>query len=383
MTKIFHIGDVHLDSSFSGGDLPLREKKRARAREIFSRVVEYINENGYGLVLIPGDLFEGDMLTRDGADFLRSELGRIACPVVVAPGNHDPFVQGGFYNSADLPENVHVFTGEGLSYFDFGDIGIRVYGYAFTGSSHRRNPLTGFACEDSGMINILCAHGDISSPLSPYAPLSVSDMENAGFVYCALAHIHRPPQMIEGDTCIAYSGFLIGQGFDETGKGGALSVTLEDRGDKVLAKAERVTFEGAGYEIADVDIDGAENDSQALEILRSVAEKYSADTSLRMILKGNISKDYRPDTRRLCAQLSGMVEYLEIRDNTLPLQDSEAYENDQTVIGELFRSLKEKMLTGDERERAMAAMAWRLGLAALEDREITPILGISEEEGED
>ena len=383
MTKIFHIGDVHLDSSFSGGDLPLREKKRARAREIFSRVVEYINENGYGLVLIPGDLFEGDMLTRDGADFLRSELGRIACPVVIAPGNHDPFVQGGFYNSADLPENVHVFTGEDLSYFDFEDMGIRVYGYAFTGSSHRRNPLTGFECEDSGMINILCAHGDISSPLSPYAPLSVSDMENAGFVYCALAHIHRPPQMIEGDTCIAYSGFLIGQGFDETGKGGALSVTLEDRGERVLAKAERVTFEGAGYEIADVDIDGAENDSQALEILRSVAEKYSADTSLRMILKGNISKDYRPDTRRLCAQLSGMVEYLEIRDNTLPLQDSEAYENDQTVIGELFRSLKEKMLTGDERERAMAAMAWRLGLAALEDREITPILGISEEEGED
>ena len=81
--------------------------------------------------------------------------------------------------------------------------------------------------------------------------------------------------------------------------------------------------------------------------------------------------------------LADKVEYLEIKDGTLPLLGSESYENDQTVIGELFRSLKEKMLNGDERDRAVAAMAWRLGLAALEDREITPILGIAEEEGED
>lgn len=382
MIKIFHLGDVHLDSSFSGGDLALREKKRARAREIFARTVEYINENGYDLVLIPGDLFEGDSLTRDGADFLRGELGKIPCPVVIAPGNHDPYVQGGFYSS-DLPENVHVFTGEGLSYFDFEDMGVRVYGYAFTGNSHRQNPLTGFVCEDSGRINILCAHGDTASPLSPYAPLSVSDMENAGFSYCALAHIHRPPQMIEGDTCIAYSGFLIGQGFDETGNGGALSVTLEDYGHRAVARAERVTIEGAGYEIAEVDIDGVQDDGQTLEILREKIKKYSAETSLRVNLQGNVSKDYRPDTRRLTQQLSEGLEYLEIKDGTLPLLDAESYENDQTVIGELFRTLKEKMLTGDERQRAMAAMAWRLGLAALEDREITPILGIAEEEGED
>lgn len=382
MIKIFHLGDVHLDSSFSGGDLALREKKRARAREIFARTVEYINENGYDLVLIPGDLFEGDSLTRDGADFLRGELGKIPCPVVIAPGNHDPYLQGGFYSS-DLPENVHVFTGEGLSYFDFEDMGVRVYGYAFTGNSHRQNALTGFVCEDSGRINILCAHGDTASPFSPYAPLSVSDMENAGFSYCALAHIHRPPQMIEGDTCIAYSGFLIGQGFDETGNGGALSVTLEDYGHRAVARAERVTIEGAGYEIIEVDIDGSQNDGQTLEILRKNIKKYGADTSLRVILRGNISKDYRPDTRRLTQQLSEGLEYLEIKDGTLPLFDAESYEKDQTVVGELFRTLKEKMLTGDEKQRAMAALAWRLGLAALEDREITPILGTAEEEGED
>ena len=133
-------------------------------------------------------------------------------------------------------------------------------------------------------------------------------------------------------------------------------MTLEDYGHRAVARAERVTIEGAGYEIIEVDIDGSQNDGQTLEILRKNIKKYGADTSLRMILRGNISKDYRPDTRRLTQQLSEGLEYLEIKDGTLPLLDAESYENDQTVIGELFRTLKEKMLTGDERQRAMAAM---------------------------
>ena len=381
MIKIFHMGDVHLDCAF-GGDITLRERKRARARERFAQAVEYIKQGGYDLVLIPGDLYESESLTRDGADFLRTSLREIPCPVVISPGNHDPYTAGSFY-SADLPENVHIFTGEGLSYFDFDDISVRVYGYAFTGISHRQNALTGFACEDSGRINILCAHGDTTSPLSPYAPLSVTDMENAGFTYCALAHVHRPPQTVEGDTTVAYSGFLQGQGFDETGNGTAVSVVIEDMGERAAAKAERVVFEGARYEIVTVDADGAKNDAETAELARKTVEKYGSDVSLRVILTGNVPREYRPDTRRLTAMLAGGTEYLEVRDNTLPLLESEAYEADQTVIGELFRTLKLKMTTGDERERAVAAQAWRLGLAALEDREITPILGITEEEGED
>ena len=381
MIKIFHTGDVHLDCAF-GGDITLRERKRARARERFSQVVEYIKQGGYDLVLIPGDLYESESLTRDGAEFLRTKLGEIPCPVVVAPGNHDPYTAGSFY-CAELPENVRVFTGEGLSYFDFDDISVRVYGYAFTGISHRRNPLTDFVCEDSGKINILCAHGDTLSPLSPYAPLSVTDMERAGFTYCALAHVHRPPQTVEGETTVAYSGFLQGQGFDETGNGTALSVEIEDMGEKAVAKVERVVFEGARYEIVTVDIDGAKNDAEAAELVGKTTEKYDSDVSLRVILNGNVPREYRPDTRRLASMLADGLEYLEVKDGTLPLLGCEAYEADQTVIGELFRALKEKMTSGDERQRAVAAQAWRLGLAALEDREITPILGLSEEEGED
>ena len=52
MMKIFHMGDVHLDSAYSAVALPLREKKRTRAREHFAQVVEYIKNGGYDLVLI-------------------------------------------------------------------------------------------------------------------------------------------------------------------------------------------------------------------------------------------------------------------------------------------------------------------------------------------
>lgn len=384
MIKIFHMGDVHLDSPFSGGDLYAKERKRAEARALFARVIEYIKSGGYDLVLIPGDLYEADALSREGAEFLRAQLGSLDCPVVIAPGNHDPYVAGSFY-AGKLPENVFVFRGEELSHFDFEDKKIRVYGYAFTGNSYRKNPLAGFEREDSSMIDLLCAHGDVASPVSPYAPLSVPDMENVGFAYCALAHIHRPPQIIEGDTCIAYSGFLCGRGFDETGDGGAVSVSIFDKGDSVKAVPERIKFEGAKYEIESADVSGCSSDIATAEILRRLIarKEFGEETSLRIVLEGNISRDYRPDTRRLVTELAGGLALLEIKDNTLPLLDTESLENDVTVLGELYRSLKAKMLEGSERERAVAAMALRLGMAALEDREITPVLGISEEEGED
>ncbi len=383
MIKIFHLGDVHLDSPQSGLDTIKSEKKRSEARDVFSATVKYIRDGGYDLVLIPGDLYEGTALTRSGAELLRRELASLACPVVIAPGNHDPYVKGSFY-AGELPENVHVFSGEELSYFDFEELKIRVYGYAFTGNSHRRAPLEGFSPEECGMINILCAHADIMSSASPYAPISAEELERGGFAYCALGHIHRPPEIIEGDTCIAYSGFLCSRGFDEPGDGGAVSVSLFDRGDSVKAVPERVKFNGPRYETVSLDVSDAESDSAVSELVRRliVRRGFGRGTSLRIVLTGNISRHYRIGTSLLAEENCGELDLLEIKDSTLPLIDSESLDSDFTVLGELYRGLRTKMLEGDGRERAVAAMALRLGLAALEDRELTPILGISDEEGE-
>ena len=62
--------------------------------------------------------------------------------------------------------------------------------------------------------------------------------------------------------------------------------------------------------------------------------------------------------------------YFNIADKTLPLYGTECFKRDMTVKGELFRNLL-PMLTGDnEEDRLVAARAFRVGLAALENRSI-------------
>ena len=57
-------------------------------------------------------------------------------------------------------------------------------------------------------------------------------------------------------------------------------------------------------------------------------------------------------------------------DKTLPLYGTEGLKRDMSVKGELFRNLL-PMLEGDnEEDRLVAARAFRVGLAALENRDI-------------
>ena len=57
-------------------------------------------------------------------------------------------------------------------------------------------------------------------------------------------------------------------------------------------------------------------------------------------------------------------------DKTLPLYGTEGFKRDMTVKGEIFRSLYPRLTGEDEKERLLAAKAFRIALAALENREL-------------
>ncbi|MEE0964746.1 MAG: metallophosphoesterase, partial [Ruminococcus bromii] len=182
MIKIFHMADLHLDSPFSGGDIRRSENGRNRLRNVFRRMIKHINERGYDLVLVPGDLYDGGFVTEETAELIRSSFASLSCPVVISPGNHDPYVKGSIYSAGGFSDNVHIFNSEKAEKIDFDNIGVSVWGYAFCSSVLRSNPIADIDTE-SGRINILCAHADANSPLSPYAPIKYSEMEEAGFTY--------------------------------------------------------------------------------------------------------------------------------------------------------------------------------------------------------
>ena len=56
MLKILHTGDFHLDSPFTGVDLPTGERLREELRKIFIDTVELAG--AHDMMLIAGDLFD-------------------------------------------------------------------------------------------------------------------------------------------------------------------------------------------------------------------------------------------------------------------------------------------------------------------------------------
>lgn len=385
MFRVLHTGDLHLDSPFRSLPLPESEACRDLQIESFLRLVDYAKSEKIDLVLIAGDLVDSNSVRPDVLSRICDALGSLPCPVVIAPGNHDPYKRGSLYLSPDLPENVFVFTSESIQRFSFPDIagGVDVFGYAFMSDRLEASPLSGLPdqfCLTDGVSILLC-HGDLDAPLSKYAPILSHDIARLGIDYAALGHIHNTGDelLLFGDARAAYCGFAEGRSFDECGFGSFRVLTFDENrtSENPLLSAERVTLARHRYEISHLDVTGCNSDAELLSQIRThvTAQGFCDDTSLRLILEGAVSPDYTPKTAFLDAEFqairSSTREFprtIELLDHTLPIFEAEHLEKDPTLRGELYRTLKEQMLSGTPEDRATAAAALRLGLAAIDGR---------------
>ncbi len=365
--KILHCADLHLDSPFSGLDPHTAEIRREEQREIFKSLVCLVRNRRVDLLLIAGDLFVSGFTGVKTVRTVSEMLSKLDCPVVISPGNHDPYIRGGLY-STEFSDNVHIFDSEEMSSFDFPSLGVTVYGYAFTSARYDAHPLEGKINVDPERMNILCAHADTSSTLSRYAPITPREFADSPFVYAALGHIHNAPEIEEHNgTIVAYSGCAEGRSFDETDYGGAILLDIED--DKI--RYEKIRLAKHRYMIESIDITGAESDEETAEkIRRRIAVcSYKEDTALRVILCGSISPSYTPVPENIGSKIEGLYS-LEVLDDTVPLYDADALLEDMSVRGEYFRTLVHKMKEGTAEERRIAVQALRIGLSALEGKPI-------------
>ena len=295
-------------------------------------------------------------------------LGKQPVPSVIAPGNHDYYQRGGFYDTVTIPENVHLFKDPALSSFDFPELGATVYGYAFTGDT-MPTPDLGRSIERAhDRINVLLAHADLISPISKYAPISAGQLERTGFLYAALGHVHKPTKPRRcGHTIAAYSGFFAGRGFDEPGAGQANFVEIKAK-DIVITP---MVTDADRFEIRTLDCTGA----ATTEDVRSKVEAYlaaedlPADTALRLHLTGQVVTGCRADKAAI-ARLGKSLALFEVEDETLPIYNAEYLEKDPGMKGAFYRAMVAHLQSENEQERAIAAEALRLGFAALSGGEV-------------
>lgn len=373
MIKILHTADLHLDSPFSGVPIAAGEELRRGLRQVFSRIVEIAKDGDYDAIFAAGDVFDCGFVSPETVALVRDAFADFGKPVVIAPGNHDPYMPGSIWAVTAWSENVHIFKSDSPSFFDLdiGDTPVRVWGWAFTSDRLDTAPLgTPLECP-SDRINLICAHADTTSPISKYAPSPLSLFAASGCVYAALGHVHNPPEpAVSGLTLVAYCGCPEGRSFDELHFGGVLSVTVHD--GNATPTLERITVATHRYEILHVDVTGEDGDGAVLARMRTaVADSgFGAETSLRIVLEGAVPTDYAPNTDSLAAALQEEFELcsVNVKDCTLPVYSADELKNDLSIRGAFYRALLPKLESANADERATAADALRIGLLALDGR---------------
>lgn len=373
MPKILHVGDIHLDSPFSLFDVEKSQARRQELRGTFSTIMMYAKMKEADLVIIAGDLFDSEFVTRETMNLIVSQFAALpSCRFVITPGNHDPAAPKSAYLKTKFPKNVYVFKSENIEKISFDDIGVDVYGFAYIEEKYERNPLFERFALDNSKINIFAAHTDIYNRNSTYCPLKPADFAAFGFDYAALGHIHAGGAIEkEGGTYYAYSGCPEGRSFDECGVKGGIFINAEKCGGVFKAEFEHPRFCKKRYEKIEVDVSGMKTRDEAAEAVKkaTVEKGYGRDTLLRVKLCGVVAPNADFAEKSITEEDAGVF-YIEVENCTLPLLDYGELENDISIKGAVFRELLPMLESDDEGERKKASMALKYALAALEGGEI-------------
>ena len=98
MLKVLHGADFHLDSPFSGLKPDAAARRRGEQRELLARLTDLAREREADLVLLSGDLLDGDLVFRETVQALARALGPEHLPYdqmciqhfCSSPGEHRP-----------------------------------------------------------------------------------------------------------------------------------------------------------------------------------------------------------------------------------------------------------------------------------------------------
>lgn len=357
--KILHAADLHMDSPFEALPGSKAALRRQEQRELLGRMAELVQREGVELVLLAGDLMDSESGFCETGEVLFRSLAQMAVPVFIAPGNHDYYSPRSPY-AKKLPENVHVFRENRISRVELPELGVRVYGAGFIG--RQSGPLLrGFHAErEEGITNLLCLHGEVGAPESPYDPIAEAELAESGLDYAALGHIHKAGGLRRAGRCFySWPGCPEGRGFDETGEKYVNLIELD--GEACTLQTRSVA--GRRYEVLRVDVSG----SDPLLAIHALLPGDTQRDIYRLILTGET--DTPPELGRLYENLKEFFFALQLRDETSARQDLWARVGEDSLRGLFLGNLRAAYDRADGEMKRRIEQAARWGLAALDNRE--------------
>ncbi len=342
--KFIHCADLHLDSKIDTLPSEKSKKRREEILHTFERLCEYAKNNSVTAVIIAGDMFDTQRITV-------KTRGRVLSAIKSTPevdylylaGNHDD--ENFIKDADDLPANLKSFTEEWTK-FCYGDVEISGTILTPTNAKYVYDRLN--LSEDKA--NIVVMHGQVAGYKSEDKAeiISIPKLKEKNIDYLSLGHIHSySKNKIDTRGEYAYCGCLDGRGFDETGKKGFVLLTCKDK--KITS--EFVHFGSRDLYEFEFDVTSYSDwyDCRA-DLLEKLTAEYSAESLIKVVLKGEHGTDFEIDVEDLVLRLNERFYFGKVYDRTNLKVSIEDYATDKSVRGEFVRLVLESELTAEEKD---------------------------------
>jgi len=253
--RFIHAADIHLDSPLHGlssyPDAPAAQLRSA-SRDAFTELVNRAIEEQVDFMVIAGDLYDGPWRDHNTGIFFCKEMGRLKraeIPVFVLFGNHD--AESEMTKKLELPTNVRCFAANKPETVKLDALRAALHGQSFKHKETVDNLAIGYPEAVSGYFNIGVLHTALGGYAAHpnYAPCSVEELHARGYQYWALGHVHEH-FVWTGPSTIVFPGNLQGRNIRETGRRGAVLVTVDDDGRVEL---ERLFIDILRWETLTID----------------------------------------------------------------------------------------------------------------------------------
>ena len=372
--KFLHAADIHLDSPLHGLEryegAPVGELRGA-TRRAFDNLVELAIEEEVALVLLAGDLYDGDWKDYNTGLYFVDRMRRLdsaGIRVFIVAGNHDAASQ--ITRQLRLPDNVTLFSTSRPDTVVLEDLGLAVHGQGFARREVTEDLSRAYPQADPHRFNIGLLHTclDGKPGHEPYAPCTVDGLRSKGYDYWALGHVHSR-EVVSRDPWIVFPGNTQGRHARETGPKGCTLVTLVD-GE--VAAVEHRDLDVLRWTRCAVDVTDSVSLDEIYDQVRAVLQRALDDAdertvAARLVLQGissvhsalhSDSNHWIQEYRALASGLGGAGLWLEkvVIETRQAVALDELLERDD-ALGGLLRAIHELEMDASGVETLAAEVA--------------------------
>lgn len=338
--RVIHTADIHLGAEPEKGFDWAKERGK-ELWETFERLITHAEKEQADILLIAGDLFHRQPLLRElkEVNYLFSGLSKTK--VFLIAGNHDYIKQDSYYRSFEWCSQVNFLKSTGIEKKIIPELGLCVYGGSYYAKEDCEAVYNRLPVLDESCINILLGHGGDGK----HRPFDICRLQESGFDYIALGHIHKGGALVKNR--IIQAGSLEPCNRLDTGIKGFYEGELT----KQSAHMEFVPFAKRSYIPLEIEV---MPEDTVLSVKRRIGreiEAYGIENIYNLVLSGSRDEviQFSPEEfYRL-----GRIACLE--DKTQPdynLQELYAA-NQNNVLGWYMKEFIEKQELNEEEKQAL------------------------------